>query len=341
MKQASPKRIPSLAQLARLAQFVLWVPVGLLVPVQGQGTESPSLKIFLPTQIKITNSLLRLGDIAVVRGDEALALRASQISLGRMFVPNQKVVLSRSTLLSRLASHGITGRQVTISGASKVTVQRDQKAISGQELTELAQTFLEESFDPPGKIKTQALRVPQFIYIDPKLKEVHFVRKLHPSSSPGYARVTITAMADGQPLATRDVSFRLEHETARIVAKGALARGAKLTPENTVIETHFSPRPQLPGWKPPYGKVLKRPLAAGMEITSALVMDPAPSMPPITLKANKLVIIRIKRPGFQVTVDGITESAGRTGDVIRVKNIDSQRIIHCTIKSDGTVEPLI
>ncbi|MCH7917024.1 MAG: flagellar basal body P-ring formation protein FlgA [Planctomycetes bacterium] len=341
MKQACPKRIPSLAQLARLAQFVLWVPVALLVPVQGQGTESPSLKIFLPTEIKITNSLLRLGDIAIVRGDKALALTASQISLGRMFVPNQKVVLSRSTILSRLASHGITDRQVTISGASKVTVQRDQKAISGQELTDLAQRFLEESFGPPGKIKIQALRVPQFIYIDPKLKEVHFVRKLQPSTSPGYARVTITAMAGGQAVATRDVSFRLEHKTSRIVAKEALERGTKLTPENTAIETRFSPRPQRADWKPPYGKVLRRPLAAGKEITSSLVMDPAPSMPPITLKAHKLVIIQIKRPGFQVTVDGITESAGRTGDVIQVKNIDSQRIIYCTIKSDGTVEPLI
>ena len=59
------------------------------------------------------------------------------------------------------------------------------------------------------------------------------------------------------------------------------------------------------------------------------------------MKAGQLVIIKIQRPGFRLTVSGLTAAAGRAGDVIRVKNVDSQRFIQCTVKEDGTVEPIL
>ena len=345
MRQPSPHRIP---RLALLAQWALVLAVGMLVPIQGQAqtqeTDPSSLRIFLKPEVKIANGLLRLGDVALVRGDEALAEKARQLTLGRLFVPNQKVILKRATLLSRLATLGITGRQITISGASQVSVQRDQKAISGQELTELAQTFLEKKLGGSDTLRTKALRVPQFIYIDPALKDVRLSPKLQPNTRPGLARVTITATAAGQALTTRDVTFQIEYKTSRIVAKERLMSGTLLTPENTVIEPAYAPRPQPANWKPLYGKILKRPVAAKKEITVPMVEDPsppAPEVPPLTLEAGRPVIIQIKRPGFQVSVDGITTAAGRVGDVIRVRNIDSQRVIHCTIKEDGTVEPIL
>ena len=61
----------------------------------------------------------------------------------------------------------------------------------------------------------------------------------------------------------------------------------------------------------------------------------------ISLKRKAVVVIQLKRPGFVISTAGQTEQSGRTGDIIKVKNLDSKRIIHCKIMSDGTVEPIL
>ena len=65
------------------------------------------LQIYLPRTVALEQSTLKLGDISVIRGDPSLSETASQIKLGRIFVPNQRVVVNRNTLLSRLTTHGI------------------------------------------------------------------------------------------------------------------------------------------------------------------------------------------------------------------------------------------
>ncbi|MCH8194324.1 MAG: hypothetical protein IIA65_09965, partial [Planctomycetes bacterium] len=72
MKQASPNKTLCLVQWTQWVQLALVLTVGTLVPAHGQEreteTDPPSLRIFLRPEVKITNALLRLGDIALVRG---------------------------------------------------------------------------------------------------------------------------------------------------------------------------------------------------------------------------------------------------------------------------------
>ncbi len=49
--------------------------------------EQSTLAIYLPREITITENDLRLGQVAIIRGDEPLAAKASGILLGRIPVP--------------------------------------------------------------------------------------------------------------------------------------------------------------------------------------------------------------------------------------------------------------
>jgi len=62
--------------------------------------------------------------------------------------------------------------------------------------------------------------------------------------------------------------------------------------------------------------------------------------PPVIVKRNRTVVIRIERPGLLITAIGKAMQDGRAGDYIKVKNVDSQRIIFARVNADGTVEPV-
>ncbi len=56
---------------------------------------------------------------------------------------------------------------------------------------------------------------------------------------------------------------------------------------------------------------------------------------------NESVVIRVEMPGLVVTAMGKTMQDGHTGEHIKVRNLDSQRIILCRVNEDGTVEPIL
>jgi len=62
--------------------------------------------------------------------------------------------------------------------------------------------------------------------------------------------------------------------------------------------------------------------------------------PPVIVKRNRTVVIRIERPGLLITAIGKAMQDGRAGDYIKVQNVDSQRIIFARVNADGTVEPV-
>ena len=48
-----------------------------------------------------------------------------------------------------------------------------------------------------------------------------------------------------------------------------------------------------------------------------------------------------ERPGFTISGTGLALQDGRPGDFIRVRNVDSKRIVVAKVTADGTVAPVI
>ncbi len=113
--------------------------------------------------------------------------------------------------------------------------------------------------------------------------------------------------------------------------------GEIISQENVKIEETLSHYPEPAGWKPPFGLVAKRRLPANSVIRPQMI---GPVRSPIIVKRNQSVLIKIDRLGLLVTAMGSAMQEARVGDFIRVKNIDSQRIIVAKVNEDGTVEPV-
>ncbi len=53
------------------------------------------------------------------------------------------------------------------------------------------------------------------------------------------------------------------------------------------------------------------------------------------------VVIRLENIGLMVSALGVAQEDGRLGDVIRVRNADSLRVIMAYVNEDGSVAPVL
>jgi len=76
----------------------------LLLPLNSNAdnmAKESALQIYLPREIAIKNKYLSLGQVSIIRGPESLVSKASEIALGQISVPGQKIVISREMVLMK------------------------------------------------------------------------------------------------------------------------------------------------------------------------------------------------------------------------------------------------
>jgi len=299
---------------------------------------SAPLQIHLPREVTVQGNLLILGQISVVRGDPALAATAAQVALGQFSVPGQKAILDRPTILSRLASQGIPGERVRLTGAEAVTVRRFQKTISAEEFLEMGKTFLRQHPPGPAICETIPTVKPKDLILPGQSADLQVTPRFVRTAARGFVTVQITVTGNGKECGVREIPFRLKYQCHRVVTAKEIPEGTALTPENVRIESVVADQPEPAGWKPPYGLVAVRTLAADTEIRSEMASS---AQSPVAVLRNETVVIRIQRPGLMVTAVGVALQEAHAGEYVKVRNVDSNRVIICKVNADGTVEPIL
>jgi flagella basal body P-ring formation protein FlgA len=328
------------SRLSWVIFFVLLGFVGTAAAVDGSGGSEVrvQLQIHLPREVTVEDSALSLGQVSVIKGEPALVVAAGGLGLGRLSVPGQKATLDRMTILSRLASYGIPVKSVRLTGAEAVVVRRHQKIIETEEFIEAGKVFLRRHPPAPMIAEVVPTTRPKDLVLPGQMEDLELTPRFVKNRSRGYVTVQIAVRADGKELGTRDIPFRLRYRCRRAVCLKELAEGAVLTPENVAIETIVSDQPEPAGWKPPYGLVTARALAADTEIRAHMV---GAAQPAVVIRRNETVVIRVERPGLLVTAVGTALQEARAGEHVKVRNADSSRVIVCKVNADGTVEPML
>lgn len=296
-----------------------------------------ALRIYLPREVTIKDDAIKLGQVSIIRGEESLVARASEIALGRISVLGQKIVVARSLVLSRLACNGIPASKVTLTGAEKITVRQQQRIIKGSEFVELASSFLKKN-PPAGSVcQMNPIRIPKDLVLPGVSKDIKLSPRLAGSSARNQAKVQIVMLADDKKIGVCEVTFRLKYTNRRVVTLADIPAGTVISAKNVKIEKGVSSYPEPADWKPPYGLVARRKLRAKTVIRPDMI---GPARPAVVIGRNQTVVIRIERPGILVTAIGKAMQDGRAGEYIKVRNVDSQRIILAKVNEDGTVKPI-
>ncbi len=296
------------------------------------------LRIYLPRSVTVKDSSLSLGQISIVRGSESLASQANKIELGRFSLPGQEIVIDRNIVLSRLASNGIPASRVTLTGAETITVRQKFQIVHSDQFASVAGSFLKDHSPADGYRRWNLVRAPKDLPISGIARSVTFSPRLLPGNVRNQAKVEVAVLSEDKKIGVREVIFDLKYRCRRAVAKVDIAAGATIGPDNVQIEEEMSSQPEPTDWKSPCGLVAKRALREKTVIRPHMV---GPAVTPIIVKRNQNVVIRIESPGFLITAAGTALVDGKAGETIKVRNVDSQRIIVAKINDDGSVEPLL
>jgi len=300
-------------------------------------TES-CLKVYLPREVTIKESNLTLGQVSIIQGSESLVAKASDIALGRISVPGQKIVIDRPMVLSRLACNGIPASKVTLTGSENITVIQQNQTISSSEFVSLANSFLEKNPIGNSACKWNLIRKPKDFVVSAGNKDIRLSPRLVQTGATNQARIEIAVLSGSNKIGVRQVTFALVYDNRQAVTKVDVPEGGIISPENIKIEKIQSNDPEPSNWKPPYGLIAKHRLSANTVLRSNMLRS---LESPILVKRNQNVVIRIERPGFLITASGKTMQDGKAGEYIKVRNMDSQRIIMARISEDGSVEPVL
>ncbi len=298
--------------------------------------DSAALRIYLPREMTIESSRPTLQQVAILRGSETVTGQAGSVTLGRLSVPDQDLVIDREQIMSRLACSGIDTENISFTGAEEVTVTRKHQSISGNEFARKATDFLKNNLPNKAICQFTPVRLPNSLIAPGSGQALNLTCKMI-SLRGNQCKVRTTAFCDGQEIASRDTVFLCQYKCRKAFAKTDIERGQLITANNVSVREIVARTPEPAGWTPPYGQIAKRNMAADTEIESHLV---GPATPEVVLKRNQTVTIMINRSGFVASATGKALQDGATGEFIKVKNIDSQKVIMAKVIEDGTVEPI-
>ncbi|MHC4122105.1 MAG: flagellar basal body P-ring formation chaperone FlgA [Planctomycetota bacterium] len=299
--------------------------------------EGSALQIYLPREITIEGNVLNLGQVAIIRGEECLTAKAERVTLGRISAPGQKIIVDRSIVLSRLACSGIPASEVTLSGAERVTVSQQHQIIKGGEFVEKALAFLKKNPPKTSIFQYAPIRIPKNLILPDIIEDIRFSPRHVKGNIKSQAKVFVSVFSGDKEIGAREIAFSLKYNCRRLITQVDIPKGAAITPENVKVEKVISDYPEPTNWIVPYGFVTKRRLPANTVISTNMV---GPVKPPILLKRNQNVVIKVDRLGLFITAIGKTMQDGRVGEYIKVRNMDSQRIIMAKVNKDGSVEPI-
>ncbi|MCP4450896.1 MAG: flagella basal body P-ring formation protein FlgA [Planctomycetes bacterium] len=331
-------------------RWILWI--GLLMvswPVWAHA-QSQSLRVYMPRSTTIKGAIPNLGQIAILRGDADLVNRLRSVSMGRIASPGGQVIIDRNAILSRLASFGVDASKVTLSGAEKITVQQQSTILTSATLVKRARAALQDFSMSELVSQVTLMRGPAIVIVPGSGEALSVKVDTIKQTAQNQIRVRIEVLREDERLAVRDIIFGLKFRIYRLVTNADVLPGTAIDHRLVRVVEGVSNRPVEPKaevlWrKNPEGKmVVREGLMALRKLPAGAVIRPgmigAPSKA-VRVKRRQSVVIRFENLGLMVSAIGVAQEDGCVGDVIKVKNADSQRLIMARVNVDGSVAPVL
>jgi flagella basal body P-ring formation protein FlgA len=308
---------------------------------QSETSSAPAcaMQIYMPRTIKVDCDQIKLGQVALIRFEDAkLAAQAAEVTMGRGPFAGEELAIDRNTILCRLGASGIKTDAIQFTGSTMTTVARTQRVIDAAQLTKAAEECIQAEHPAPAGAKWRVSGAVRDLVLQ-GAGPVKLQAQLVGKPSDQAAKVLVAVSADGADVGQTELAFCVEYASKQTVALKDIAAGEMLTPQNVKVDVIASSSPR--DWANPFGMVAARAIKAG-NILANNVFGAAKGAPAaLIVKRNQTVVMKIEGAGFIVSAIGAAQEDGHAGDSIKVRNVDSNRIITAKVNEDGTVAPVI
>lgn len=295
------------------------------------------ISVRISEQAVVQGTQVTLGDLAEISGDDENRVAfLRNLPLGPSPAPGEQLVWTAQILGARLLSTGAdfsgidwqTPSAMTITTASQIVPAEQLKSVSVEAIRQLLGPAADSgdiTIEPAGPLRDLPVAAGSMKLSAALPSGIHY-------SAP--TTVIVRVDVQDHPPATAILNYDI-HMYRNIVLVGhEIAAHELIAQEALHLERmevgrlsggYFTNLADVAGY------AAKRSLAPGMIITKSMLEKP------ILIKRGATVVILAQSGSLQVTAQGEALQDGRNGQLIRVMNIQSRKVILAQILDAGTV----
>ncbi|MDR3562506.1 MAG: flagellar basal body P-ring formation chaperone FlgA [Negativicutes bacterium] len=315
-----------------LTLLALWL---LTVPVLA----ATDLTVVVNPENTLTGGQMILGDLATVNGDDPVKTKAlHDLKLGNTPQAGSRQVLTADMLVARLKASGADFGSATWQIPPSITIIAAGQAVSGETLQATATAAIRQRLggSEPAEVVATDYGTLHDVMVPPgavtfRVELPYGVRFLTSTTT------NIVISVDGRPYTTLSLRFIVKAYRNVVVATRNLPAGEVLSSDNLRLERWDVGR--LTGYSTDSSKLLglrtRRPIIAGQPIAEAAI-----EKPPL-VKHGSAVTILAQVDGITASASGLALQEGSEGAVIRVQNLNSNKIVSARVIDGTTVQVIL
>jgi flagella basal body P-ring formation protein FlgA len=278
---------------------------------------------------------IRLGDIADIHGrDGGQVDRLRAIEVGRAPLPGLTRTLDVAYLKARLRLANVDLGTLALDAPSVISVTTASQQVSGADLVAaVREHLLAARSEDATRLSIQPTGAAPPTLVVPAGQVELRVRTRGGAEILGSVSVTVEAWVDGTLARSLSVPVRVGLQSEVVVAARPITRGARLDPEDLRVE-----RRELTAGQDPVrvvdavvGLRAVRGIAVGEPIQMSLV-----DHPPLVHRGD-IVLLTTEGRGLRAVTQGEAKEDGKAGQVIRVRNLHSNREVYGQVDAERSV----
>ena len=290
-----------------------------------------NVSVAVSPESKVTGPWLKLGDIATVSGEAAERVKMlRELKLGEAPFPGTTVFMTPESLEPKLAANRVDFTEITWSVPAQFKITTLSQPVSGRKIADMAKTFLTQAamgsmismLDMPGDIQAPVGKME----LAPEL--------FGPIRYNGPTTVNIAIRTEGRIFLKVPVRFEVRRFLDVVVAAVNLNAGDILSEQSVRME-------RLDTGTMPAGYLTELDKAVGLQVRYPIppgsVLSERSLTHPILIRRGELVRIVGRVGEIEVYANGIAFSQGAAGDLIRVQNSVTKKILTGRLQEDKSV----
>ena len=305
----------------------------LTVGVKAQGNT-----ILIPSQVEVETLKLSLGELAELKGSSKFIEQVKDISLGQTPYPGYQRVIYRDDLIYALRRKNINLAEINFRVPYQFSVRADYQPLAVKKLVDQGREYIKEHLNyKEERIKIEVFNPPEELLV-PQGKISFEVAKNQNSRLLGVNMLPVKVLVNNGVYRKFYLKFETKLEARVLVPKRRLQQGESLRADLFIKEEKLltnAPKDYVSSTKELKNKVLTRSLGPRQTLKRDML-----AAPELVQRWQEVKIIA-EVGGVVVSTRGKALENGRRGDIIRVKNISSNKKVDAKVVAPNQVKVVI
>ena len=288
-------------------------------------------EVFLKDYSRVSGQEVTLGEIADIKGTSVEKELLSSIRVADSPPPCRERVISKEDIAREIADYlrenGISVKEIAIKGAERVSITSVCSVIDGDHIRKLIENFFKKNYPQYEVISVPDLNVklPYNRY------EEHLSLDYLGRNS---ARFVYEITVNGKTVKKFWIPVRVERKVKVVVAVKPIPRGSVITSDEVSLKSvvESKARGGTDNISSIVGATARRDFLPGDVITKSGII------PNFAVRRNQPVRVVYRSGAIRVELLGIALQDGVVGNIIKVKNPSTGKVLLCRVTGNGLVE---